>query len=519
MTDSQPLTERPYWLAEALRSDPGTPCPALAGTTHADVCIVGGGYAGLWTAYELHEREPSLEIVLLEADICGAGGSGANGGFFSASWHDLSALCGFFGAGEGGRYAAALARQVDELGDWCVRHQADIDFHHEGILYAQADDWQAEPPYEAVGRLAALGQSERLRPLTANEARAIADSPRFRRGVIAPDSGTVQPAKLARELRRVLLERGVRIYERTPLLDITGWEPEGAAPRARPASPEASTVMSSIRMTTSGESVPHGARQRSTVRHGRVHVTTPQGLVVADDVVLTIGAWAVRRPEFRRAFAVVNDFMAVTEPIPDRLTAIGWTNHTGIADSRENFYYLRRTDDDRIAIGGGCSRIIYDGRVEHAKAVSLHAARQAAAGLAWLFPQLEGVRFTHAWTGPMDMTAALVPFFMTLPGPGGYLHVGLGFSGHGQAATKVGGKILAALTLHIEDEWSSLPVVGPPLSLVPPEPLRWPLVRTVAWAADSGDRAVERGRPRGPVRSLITTAFNAYRASRRRRPR
>ena len=96
-----PVGARSWWLEEALRADPGAPCPPLAGEVAADVCVVGGGFAGLWTAYELGEREPGLGIVLIEADIVGAGGSGANGGFFSPSWTQLSSLCSSLGE-EGG---------------------------------------------------------------------------------------------------------------------------------------------------------------------------------------------------------------------------------------------------------------------------------------------------------------------------------------------------------------------------------------------------------------------------------
>ena len=138
-----PVGARSWWLDEALRTDPGAACPALAGEVTADVCVVGGGFAGLWTAYELTERAPRLGVVLLEADICGAGGSGANGGFFSPSWTGLSALCRAFGEQGGVAYAAALAEMVNELDVWIARHEARIDACHEGILYARAGAWQA----------------------------------------------------------------------------------------------------------------------------------------------------------------------------------------------------------------------------------------------------------------------------------------------------------------------------------------------------------------------------------------
>jgi hypothetical protein len=128
-------------------------------------------------------------------------------------------------------------------------------------------------------------------------------------------------------------------------------------------------------------------------------------------------------------------------------------------------------------------------------------AEVAARSLLWLFPQLEGIRFTHAWGGPIDQTAASVPFFQTL-GPGN-VHAGLGFSGHGLTQTRLGGRILASLVLGTDDEWSRMPVVGPPLRRVPPEPLRYPALRALAWAMEESDRAADEGRqPSALVRSL-----------------
>jgi len=139
---------------------------------------------------------------------------------------------------------------------------------------------------------------------------------------------------------------------------------------------------------------------------------------------------------------------------------------------------------------------------------SAHLAELAAEGLVWLFPQLEGVRFEASWSGPMDVGRAGVPFFFTAPA--GNLHAGLGFSGHGLTGTKLGGKILASLVLGADDEWRRLPVVGPPLRKVPREPLRWPLVRSVAWAYESSDHRAENDRRRGLLQRAVTAGYGRY---------
>lgn len=454
----QPGLDRGYWLEETLAHDPGAPCPPLRGRVAADVCIVGGGFAGLWTAVDLAEREPGLRVALLEADICGGGASGRNGGFFSSSWHDLPAFVGLFGRDEGVRYALALADEVAYAERWCADHGVDAWFHREGVLGVRTRAWQEG---FGAGRAAELcvelGLGERVVPLDAEACRAYVDSPRVIDGTFTADNATVQPAGLARGLRRAALQRGVRIFEGTPARGVEG---------GRPAI-----------------------------------VRTPMGAVRAEQVVLTHGSWAASWPGFRRSFGVIADFMVVTEPIPERLEQIGWISHVGLADGREMLHYLRRTEDDRIAIGGGAIGVVYAGRVGRRATRDRRVAEVAARGLLGLFPQLEGVRFTHAWGGPIDHTASFLPFFRTLA-PGN-VHAGLGFSGHGLAQTKLGGRILASLVLGARDAWTSMPVVGPEIGKAPPEPLRFPIVLAASWALESGDRREDAGRPRGWLRSFL----------------
>jgi glycine/D-amino acid oxidase-like deaminating enzyme len=468
-----PGAARSFWLQEALANEDAAACPSLSRRFAADVCIVGGGFAGLWTAIELAEREPSMRIALLEADICGGGASGRNGGFVSSSWWDLPGLCRLFGRDEGVRYATVVADQVAEVGRWLDAHGVDAWFHHEGVLGVRTGAWQegGATAADAAPLADVLGLSDRIVPLSAGECRAYADSPRFVDGAFVADSATVQPARLARGLRRVALGAGVRIFERSGVVGLD---------RGRP-----------------------------------VIVRTDRGAIRADQVVIAIGAWAAGWRGFGRSFANIADYMVATEPIPELLKEIGWTSHVGIADGREMLYYLRRTDDDRIAIGGGTTGVVFDGRIGRRATHDRRVAQAAARGLQWLFPQLERVRFTHAWGGPIDETASFTPFYRTLR-PGN-VHAGLGFSGHGLSQTKVGGKILASLVLGADDEWVSLPVVGREIGKAPPEPLRWPLVRAAVWALSSGDRREDAGRRRGRIRAWIGGAPLRNRERLRRR--
>lgn len=470
-----PGTGRSYWLQEALEHDPGEACPPLRGKVSADVCIAGGGFAGLWTAIELTEREPSLRVALLEADICGGGASGRNGGLFSASWYDLPVLIKMFGEDGGIRYAQALSEAVAEGGEFCRANGVEAWFHRDGMLAFAAAPWQAaERDGELWDVLERRGLSDRMWRLSSEEARSMAEVPRAAGGSFTPHGATVQPARLARGLRRVALERGVRIFEGTRVTRID---------RERPV----------------------------VVR------TDGRGAVRADHVIVTIGAWAAGWPNVRGRLANVADFMVATEQIPERIEELGWRDNVAILDMRELLLYLRRTDDGRIAIGGGATGVLFGGHVGRSSTHDRRIAEVAAESLLWLFPQLEGVRFTHAWGGPIDMSPSFTPFYRTLP-PGD-VHLGLGFSGHGLAATKVGGKILASLALGLQNGWTSMPVVGDALGRFPPEPLRYPLAKLSVWGMESGDRREDEGKTRGLLRTVLANAPLEYRSRLRRRER
>jgi glycine/D-amino acid oxidase-like deaminating enzyme len=461
-----PGAARSFWLQEALANDPGDPAPPLTANLAADVCIVGGGFAGLWTAVELSRRAPDLRVAVVEQDICGGGASGRNGGFFSSSWWDAPAICQLFGRAEGMRYGQAVADSVREAGSWLDEHGIDAWFHHEGILGISAGSAQDGPLGGAGDIPPGLGLEDRIREVSVEEARAIVDSPRITSARMIDDGAIVQPARLARGLRAVALSRGVSIFERTRVTELE---------RSRPAV-----------------------------------VRTERGAIKAEHVVLTMGAWAAGWRGFRRSFGVIADHMVVTEPIPDLRREIGWTSSTGLADGRELLFYLRPTDDDRIAIGGGGLSTVFGGMAGGRAAThDRRVAEVAARGLLWLFPQLEGVRFTHAWGGPIDQTPTFLPFYRTLEP--GTIHAGLGFSGHGLSQTFVGGRILASLVLHEDDAWSSLPVVGPEIAKAPPEPLRYLAVSAAGRALELGDRRADAGRSRGLIPSLVGDAPGRYR--------
>jgi glycine/D-amino acid oxidase-like deaminating enzyme len=463
----RPGGRRSFWLREALAAEPASlaadvAAPPLRGHATADVAILGGGYTGLWTALRLRELAPAARIVVVEQDICGGGPSGRNGGFVTGWWDELPGLIAHFGDAEAVRAAQAVDAAIDQIGTYTATNGIDAWWTPNGFVSVSAASSQDGSWSEATEACARLGFGDRWRALSAADVAARVQSPVFREGAFMPKAATVQPAALARGLRRVALERGVVIHERTRVERFEG---------------------------------------------GIVTMSSAEGSgeLRADQVVVALNAWAARWPAFGRRLATWSSYIVLTEPIPDRLAEIGWTGGEGVADSRFTLHYARTTPDGRIALGGGGGRAGFGGRIGPAFTHDAGAARHAADGLRRWFPSLADVRIEDAWGGPIDISDDHRPWFGSLPG--GRVHFGLGYSGNGVAPAVLGGRILAALALGpgSDDEAVSLPIVGPRARprAFPPEPLRYVGARAFRAAIARRERAEEAGgRPNRLMREL-----------------
>jgi glycine/D-amino acid oxidase-like deaminating enzyme len=199
-----------YWLREAGGAEPVTPA---TGDLEADVVVLGGGYTGMWTAWQLLERAPDTRVVVLEADVCGHGPSGRNGGFCETLWSNLPSLIERFGDERALAACAASSDSVRAIGAWCEAEGVDAWFKQAGFVMTStsaAQDAVVDGVLDAAGAVGALGS--RVIALDGAAVRARCDSPRFRAGLLVPDDATVQPARLGLGLRRRLLERGVAIH-------------------------------------------------------------------------------------------------------------------------------------------------------------------------------------------------------------------------------------------------------------------------------------------------------------------
>ena len=210
---------RSWWLREALARPEfeGEPARPLASDTRADVVILGGGYTGMWTAWSLKERDPGIDVVLLEQDICGSGPSGRNGGYVDGWLGNVADLIATFGEADAKVLVDAVAPSVDEIEAWCRTNDVDAWFRKGGDLAVATNDAQIGRWRSTIEAAERLGFADGIHGLSADEVRARCAGPSFVGGMFIPHAATVHPARLARGLRGALLARGVRIHEGTPV--------------------------------------------------------------------------------------------------------------------------------------------------------------------------------------------------------------------------------------------------------------------------------------------------------------
>jgi glycine/D-amino acid oxidase-like deaminating enzyme len=447
-----------YWLREAGGAEPVAPA---AGEIDADVVILGGGYTGMWTAWQLLERAPDCRVVLLEGDVCGHGPSGRNGGFCETLWTSLTSLIERFGSERATAACVASSESVRAIGAWCEDEGVDA-------WYTRAGYVMASTAPEEDGKLDAIlaaAPGDRVMALDTAAVRARCDSPRFRRGVFVPDDATVHPARLALGLRRRLLERGARIHERS---------------RVR-----------ALRV--------NGPRE--------VVAETASARVRAGAAVLALNAATRGVRPLRSRLSVTSSHIVLTEPVPDVLERINWTGGEAVTDGRLLVHYFRTTADGRIAFGWGGGRLAWGARLDGRVEVDADVVARTRTALLDLFPALAGRRITHAWGGPIDVSPSHLPQVGTLPD--GPVHYAFGYTGNGVGPSHLAGRILSGLALGADDADARLALVDPTPAFVPPEPLAWVGGSVVRRALLRAERSLDAGRRPDPLTRAVAAAPRA----------
>jgi glycine/D-amino acid oxidase-like deaminating enzyme len=437
-----------FWLDTV----PGSLVPgeALPGDLTVDVAIAGAGLTGLWTAYYLVTSQPGLRVAVCEAEIAGFGASGRNGGWCSALFPaSLAKLTRMAGRDAAIAMYRAMQATVAEVGRVAAAEGIDCHWAKGGTVHLARSAPQLERARAEVAEARAHGFGEDdLRLLGAAEARAFAAAADVLGGTYTPHCAAIHPARLVRGLAGVVRDRGVRVFERTPVTEI--------AP--------------------------------GTLR-------TARGTVRAEYVIRATEGYTPALPGLHRAIAPVYSLMIATAPLPAEVwEQIGLAGRPTFADGRHLIIYGQRTADGRLAFGGRGAPYHLGSAVrpsfDQVPAV-FRALRQT---LGELFPAVAGAAVTHTWGGPLGIprdwcASAGLDRATGLGWAGGYV-------GDGVATTNLAGRTLAGLVLGKDSDLTRLPWVNHRSRRWEGEPLRWLAINAGLRAMSWADRAEGRtGRP------------------------
>jgi glycine/D-amino acid oxidase-like deaminating enzyme len=488
MADGTGVSPRPYrelslWFDQlAAAGDPLEPRPPLDGDAEVDVCIVGAGLTGLWTAYYLLRADPTLRVLVLEAEIAGFGASGRNGGWCSALFPiSTAALARRYGRSPALAMRRAMNACVDEVGRVVATERIDCHWSKGGTVQLARNEAQLARARAEVEVDAAFDGVDGYTMLSAAEASRRVGASGILGASYTPQCARVQPAMLVRGLARAVERLGGRIAERTPAREI------------RPAGETAGGAM---------DGSAGGAGERVNGRAGSIgpSVVTGMGIVRARQVVRATEAWTARLPGSERDVVPVYSLMVATEPLPPAFwEGAAGTPGAGLSlaetfgDERHLIIYGQRTADDRLAFGGRGAPYHFGSRIDPGfdRSPAVFSALRSA--LTDLFPALRPHAFTHGWGGPLGVARDWHPS-VGLDHSTGLGWAG-GYVGDGVGTTNLAGRTLTDLLLGHETDLTSLPWVNHRSRRWEPEPLRWLGVNAglrAVTAADAEERLTGR---------------------------
>lgn len=430
----------PYWLDSPDRP---APQPALVGHLDTDLLVVGGGYAGLWTALMAKERNPDRDVVLLEGERVGWAASGRNGGFCEASL--------VHGESNGQRHlpqeAARLhelgLQNLDEMAETLEKYGIDCDFTRSGVLKIATETHQVAWLQEQSSN------DPEMKFLSKEEVQASVHSPLYQAGLWDKrGAATLDPAKLAWGLLDVCLRLGVRIFE-------------------------------------------HSWATHIDEQEDRMVIGTSAGTVTAHSVALATNVFPSLLKRHRLHTIPVYDYSLVSEPLtPEQREAIGWDDKQGLADLNNRFHYYRLTQDAqgevRVLFGGYDAEYYYGREVRPEYDQNEKSFQKLVAHLYFTFPQLEGLKFSHAWGGAIDSCSRFFAFFdLSHHGRVAYC---AGFTGLGVGATRFGANVMLDLLSGRKTERTELEMVKKKPLPFPPEPATWVGVKLMTAALTKSDR-------------------------------
>jgi len=432
------------WLDQKARPEP---LPPLCGDRRCELLIVGGGFTGLWAALQAKERNPELDIVLIEATEIGDGASGRNGGFLSHRLAHGEMNAEYHFPGEAEKLAELGRQNLREFIDTLERYAIDARYQRTGTIAVTTRRAQNESAVEIAEKARRAGEDAVW--LNEEEVREKVNSPSYCGGVWyrGGQDGLVDPAYLCWGLKKTILALGVRVFEKTPLL-------------------------------------------RMDPRSDGMQVNCPDGSVRCQKVLIATNAFRHPIGKARRSVIPVWDYVLATEPLSAKQQEeVGWKDREGLSNIANMFHYYRMSHDNRITWGGGTTVCYYYGNgADPSLSDPLKRYVQLAREFLQTFPQLEGIRFTHRWSGIIASSTR----FCMVPGIAfdGRVAWSIGYTGLGVGASRFGARVALELLGYDPTGILEMQMVRKSAMPWPPEPLRWlgvALTRSEMARADRND--------------------------------
>ncbi len=443
------------WLDQDIRPEPLSP---LARDERCQLLIVGGGFTGLWGALQAKERILELDIILIESTFIGNGASGRNGGMLHATLAHGETNADYHFPGEKQRIRQLGRQNLKEFIESLARYNIDARYEKVGSLSVATNESQAADLRESFDRRKAAGGD--VVWFDQDAMRQEVNSPTYLAGLWSRggQDGIVDPARLCWGLREAILSLGVRIFEGTPLLSITS---DGSGMEAR----------------------------------------CEGGTIRCERILMGTNAFRSLLSPIRKSIIPVWDYQLGTEPLsPAQLAEIRWgESRHSICNNANMFHYYRMTQDNRITWGGGGSVCYYYGsRTDQGVADDRGRFECLSKEFFETFPQLEGLRFSHRWSGIIASSTR----FCMVPGVAydGRVSWAVGYTGLGVGATRFGARIGLELLGYQPSDIVDMQFVRNKVLNWPPEPLRWAGVTLTRHAMSKADA---NGGKRGPWLRLL----------------
>ena len=417
-----------FWFSEALQSEDKIEINKLEHNISTDICIVGGGFTGLWTALKIKEKKPDSNIIIIEKDLCGSGASGRNGGCMIPQSTKFQGIQKIVGLNDAKKIVIATEAAVNDIKDFCVKNNIDAQIRDDGVLYGATNKFH-RGAFESLIKDLDENEINSWKRLSKEKVQLLTGSKKFIDGYFSPIGGSLQPALLVRGLKKTAENKGIKIFEKSAAISYSGTE--------------------------------------------EIIVKTKKGSVNCNKLVIAMNAWTpTLLPFLSRSVILVSSDMIITETIKNELQDLGLNNGLVILDSHLFTHYCRTTPDGKIMLGKGGNTFSFRNKVIDSFDGPSTVEKYLKKSFQSFYPSLSKVKITKSWNGPSERTKTGFPFFGYHPNNQNISYA-FGYSGNGVLTTYVGGEILSGMALEEQNEWTKSNFCKGPLKMFPPEPFRW----------------------------------------------